>query len=43
MRDFLSGLAGDPAAPLTRDAFAATCPKLYQEVTEIVDTIEQVW
>ena len=43
MRDFLSGLAGEPAAPLTRDAFAAKCPKLYQEVTEIVDTIEQVW
>jgi FkbH-like protein len=43
MRDFLSSLAGDPAAPLTRDAFSAKCPKLYQEITEIVDTIEQVW
>jgi FkbH-like protein len=42
MRDFLSGLAGEPSAPLTREAFAAKCPKLYQEVTGIVDTIEQV-
>jgi FkbH-like protein len=42
MRDFLSGLLADPVAPLTRDAFAAKCPKLYQQVTAIVDTIEQV-
>jgi FkbH-like protein len=42
MRDFLSGFAGEPSAPLTREAFAAKCPKLYHEVTGIVDTIEQV-
>jgi FkbH-like protein len=42
MRDFLSGLAGEPGAALTREAFTAKCPKLYQEVTGIVDTIEQV-
>jgi FkbH-like protein len=42
MRHFLTALVGEPVAPLTRDVFAAKCPKLYHKVTEIADTIEQV-
>jgi predicted enzyme involved in methoxymalonyl-ACP biosynthesis len=42
MRVFLSSLVGEPGLALTREAFTAKCPKLYQEVTQIADTIEQV-
>jgi hypothetical protein len=41
-RDFLSALVGEPATALTREAFTAKCPKLYQKVTTIADRIEQV-
>jgi len=34
VRDFLSALAGEPAAALTREAFTAKCPKLYQKVIQ---------
>jgi FkbH-like protein len=33
-RDFLSALTGEPAAALTREAFTAKCPTLYQKVIQ---------
>lgn len=34
MREFLSAVVGEPGLALTRQAFAAKCPKLYQKVVE---------